>query len=172
MGLITADFKALFKSSIDSLLETTGLTLPCRPVFTDNDTTECPNCYFDSISNRSSNTYRENGPIPFYNGNCPYCYGVGLIYTDTSLDLSMVVIWNYKDWIGFNGIPDNTLIPFGQAQTMSALSTLSSIKRSKELIIDTNLETYTNNRFERTGEPNPIGLGSDDYIVTTWKKIG
>ena len=124
------------------------------------------------MSNRSSNIYKIGGPIPFTQGNCPYCYGLGVITTDHTVSLNLVVLWNYKDWIGWNGVPDHTNVPFGQAQTLSKLSTLSNIKSAKELIIDTDMSAYVKHRFERTSEPNPIGFGSDDYIVANWKRIG
>lgn len=170
-GIITADMKALFNNAISSLLESTALTVPCQFIFADTDFIECPNCFFDAMSGRSSNIYRPGGPIDFNYGNCPYCYGIGKITLDETLNTNLIVLWNYKDWIGWNGVPDNTMVPFGQCQTMSALSTLTDIKRAKEIILNTNLSTYVKHRFERSSEPNPIGLGDDAFVLCMWKRI-
>ena len=94
-----------------------------------------------------------------------------MIITDNTTNSNLIVIWNYKDFVGWKGVPDNTTIPFGHCQTMSALSTLSNIKKAKEIILNTDLSAYVKHRFERMGEPNPIGLGNDAYVITTWKRI-
>jgi hypothetical protein len=171
-GIITASFKQLYIDAIDALLETTALTLPCQLIFTNTTFAECPNCLFDSMSQRSSNIYQTDGPIPFSQGICPYCHGVGTIATDNTTDLSLMVIWNYKDWIGWNGVPDDTMTPFGQMQTISKMSTLPDIKNAQEVIVDTDIINYVKHRFQRSSEPTPIGLGDSTYIATMWKRIG
>jgi hypothetical protein len=171
-GIITASFKQLFVDAIDALLENTALTVPCQLLFENTTFTECPNCILDVMSGRSSNIYKSGGPIAFTQGYCPYCNGVGRITTDNTINLNIIVIWNYKDWIGWAGVPDNTMTPFGQCQTLSKMSTISDIKNAKEIILDTDIESHVKHRFSRISEPNPIGLGADSYIVTMWKRIG
>ena len=170
-GLITAQFKEAFNNAIDALLEDSALTVPCQLIFTNTSFTDCPNCLYDSMSGRSSNIYNSTGPIPFANGNCPYCHGIGTTATDNTKPIHLMVIWNYRDWIGWNGIPDNSMTPFGQVQTLSKLSTLSDIKSAQEIILDTDIQRYVKHRFQRAGEPNPVGLGADSYIATIWKRI-
>lgn len=171
-GILTTAFKTTFVNAIDALLENDALTLPCQYIFADTDMEECPNCIFDAISGRSSGQYKAGGPISFTHGNCPYCYGVGLINTDSTLNTHLVILFDYKQWIGWNGVSDNTMVPFGQVQTLSKLSSsLVNIRRAKELLIDTNILQYVRHRFTRISEPNPLGLGGDDYIVTMWKRL-
>jgi aminopeptidase C len=83
-----------------------------------------------------------------------------------------MVLWNYKDWVGWNGIPDQSMTPFGQCQTLSKMSTISNIKNAQEIILNTDIEKYVKHRFQRISEPNPIGFGADSYIVVMWKRIG
>ena len=170
-GIISSSFKTLFTDAINALLEDDALTVPCQLVFVDSGRTECTNCYRDPMTGRSNGIYRPGGPISFSQGTCPYCFGLGMLITDNTTNLNLIVIWNYKEWIGWQGIPSDVMTPFGHCQTLSALSTLSDIKRAKEIILNTDLSTYTKHRFDRISEPNPIGLGSDAYIITTWKRI-
>ena len=170
-GIISSSFKTLFTNAIDSLLEDTALTVPCQLIFADSDIVECTNCYLDTMTGRSNGNYKTGGPIPFTQGTCPYCYGVGTLATDNTTNLNLIVIWNYKEWIGWNNIPDNTMVPFGYCQTLSKLSTLSDIKRAKEILLNTDLSIYVKHKFNRISEPNPIGLGGDNYIVTMWKRV-
>lgn len=170
-GIITTAFKTLFTNAIDALLEDTALTVPCRLIFTNTTFEECPNCLYDTMSQRSSNIYQSGGPIEFTQGVCPYCHGIGRIASDNTKNLNLMVIWDYKQWIGWNGVPDNTTTAFGQCQTLSKLSTVTDIKNAQEMIVDTDISAYVKHRFQRTSEPNPINFGADSYFATMWKRI-
>ena len=37
------------------------------------------------------------------------------------------------------------------------------------MIMD-NIATYGHYNYSRAGEPQPVGLGSNDYIITMWQK--
>ena len=52
------------------------------------------------------------------------------------------------------------------AQSISKIDTLAKIKNCKEMIIDTSISAYDNYRYSLAGEPTPVGLGSNDYIIT------
>jgi len=171
-GIITSNHKTLFNDAISALLANSALTIPCQLIFEDTQIEECPNCIFDSMTGRSTGIYKAGGPMPFTHGNCPYCFGVGTLATDNTLNTYMAVLWNYKEWIGWAGIPNNTLVPYGQAQTLTAISMLTDIKRAKEVIFATDLSAYVKHRFIRDGEPNPIGFGGSDFLTTMWKRIG
>ncbi len=53
---------------------------------------KCPNCLFDPVNQRSTNTYSPTvpypagipGPAPFVGGACPVCNSVGQYTTETS----------------------------------------------------------------------------------------
>jgi hypothetical protein len=172
LNLLSAQFKQTFINAIDSVLDSSGLTLPCQLTFADTTYTECPNCVYDTMSQMSSNVYKTGGPIVFTQGNCPYCRGIGTIAIDNISLIYMVVLWNYKDWIGWQGIPDQSMTPFGQVQTLSKMTTLPDIKNAKEVLLDVDIAKYVQHRFQRVGEPNPIGFGTSSYIATMWKRIG
>jgi hypothetical protein len=56
-------------------------------------------------------------------------------------------------------------------QTICAIDLLPKIKNTNKLIVDTNLNGLTRNIFTRDSDPEPAGLGDNQYIFTFWKKI-
>ena len=59
----------------DSFIDTLGKT--CQLVYPPKRT-QCPNCFLDPRSGRSTNRYRSGGPVPFPNNTiCPWCAGEG-----------------------------------------------------------------------------------------------
>lgn len=170
-GLITSEFKTLFTNAIDSLLESSAFALPCRLIFGDTKWTDCPNCIWNSATQKSSNKYQSGGPIPFYAGICPYCHGVGRIPDEQTTTAYLIPIWDYRDWVGWYGTNAQTRYPDGGVQTISKITTITDIKRAREVVINTDIEKYSHYLFTRDGEPTPVGLGSDNYIFTMWKHI-
>jgi hypothetical protein len=167
-GIISDDLKTLFRDAIDALIRSDGLSLPCRLVYSGTKFTDCPNCVYNSITGKSNNTYTPGGPIPFYHGTCPYCAGLGRVAVEaTDTPVYLLVIWDYKKWLPM-AVPVES--PEGMIQTICSKDLLPSIKKAKEIIVDTNIEKFVRHRFIREGEPNPAGFGSSDYIVTLWKR--
>jgi len=170
MNFITPEYKQLFNSMIDSLLEEGGLTLPCKFVYENSLKTECPNCEIDPMSGTSSNIYKINvDGIVFTDGSvCPICNGVGYTINKSEELINLMVVFNYKNWINFD-IKINS--PEGMIQTVCSIDLLPKIKSTSRLIVDTSLTGLTRNIFERHSEPEPAGLGNNSYIFTFWKKI-
>jgi hypothetical protein len=172
-GIITPEFKAIFKNAIDALLEDTALTVPCRLVLGDTRFTDCPNCVYDAVNRRSSNKYTPGGPIPFRTGICPYCHGNGRIETDPpTITIYSCVVWEPKQWIGWTQGVNGPVAPGDLVQTLNKKTDLTNIKRAKEIIIDTDIEQYVHNRFVRDGEPNMCGLGDNEFVWTMWARAG
>lgn len=172
-GIISASFKTIFTDAIDSLLSNTACTVPCQIIDGDTKFTDCPNCQYSPTTGRSSNKYTVGGPIPFSFGVCPYCKGAGRIPTESTLTIYLALIWNYHDWINWTGIDARILSEQGMVQSISKLKdTYTKIKNAKSILLNTDIDKYKHHRFERYGEPNPIGLGSDRYVLTMWKAAG
>ena len=171
-GIISSAFKNHFYNAIDALLENTACTVPCQIVNGDTKFTDCPNCEYSPALGRSSNKYTTGGPIPFSFGICPYCKGVGRIPEESTETIYLALIWDYRDWINWTGVDARTLSEQGYVQSISILAdTYTKIKSAKSIIMNTSLENYKHHKFARFGEPNPIGLGDDRYIMTMWKAI-
>ena len=125
------------------------------------------NCLLNVVGNKSSNRYQAGGPTPFV-GICPVCNGAGKIPTEQTASIDLAIIYDYREWINI-GIEIGS--PLGYVQSLSLLKTLDDLKEAKELIVDTNISKYVNQRFERVGEPQPCGFGQATIVVTMWKRI-
>jgi hypothetical protein len=175
-GIITSGMKDLHKNMIDALLEDDALTRPCQLIYGDTKFTLCPNCLYDPKLKRSSNRYQAGGPVPFPSGQlCPYCRGIGMMPDEQTETLYMAVLWNYKDWfpMGNTSSPVGNTPHFGwgKVQTMSKFdATYSKLVRTKEIIVDTDIEATTRERFVREGAPFPCGFGASNYVFTMWAK--
>jgi hypothetical protein len=170
-NIVTAEMKTLYTDGIDALLQDDAMTVPCTLIMQDTSRTDCPNCVRDNVTGKSSNKYTPGGPRPFYTGICPYCHGAGIITSDDEEEIYLIALWDYKDWVNWKGSDERSRYPENYVQTMSKISTITKIKRAKELIVNTDLEEYAQNRFTRDGSPQPCGWGQDSYIFTMWKRI-
>ena len=166
--IITTQFKQLFKDAISALLEDGALTVPCTLIYGITQWTPCPNCVLNVATGKSSGIYLAGGPIPFYNGSCPVCFGEGRhAETEEEADVYLGVIWDFKKFINVGG---NTLYQNGYIQTLSKIDTITKLKKAKEILVNTDIGDYVKHKFSRDSEPTPIGLGEDAFILTMWKQ--
>lgn len=167
--IITKEFKKLFNSAIDTLLAENALTVPCKLKFESTKRDLCYNCVFDPMANRSANIKKDNAPIHFHDyGICPVCNGFG--YVDTARDeiINLAIIFDSKYWLNWGSRSMN--IPEGMVQSLSSITLLPKIRNCKEMVMDTSLSEYGNYNYSRAGDPEPVGLGSNDYIITMWQR--
>lgn len=169
MEIISTELKNLYNEYIDELFRVGSLSLPCKLIYEDSKFIECINCYVDAISHKSSNRYKSGGPITFADGQiCPYCRGLGGSYSEASDTIYLLVLFDYKYWLNFNSKIHS---PDGLVQTISKLQDYPKIKSCNKIIIDTNIQNYTQSYYQRNSEPEPAGFGSSSYFFTYWKKI-
>lgn len=170
-GIINSEFKKIYNNAIDSLLENNALTVPCLFKYTGaGSNIYCNNCIFDSISQLSSNKYNGTGPSSFPEGSlCPVCMGMGKTAAQSSLEtIYLACIFDSKYWLKLSSNILN--IPDGMVQTICKIETLPKIRKVTEIVIDTNINKYGNYSYERFGDPEPAGFGSNNYIITMWKR--
>ena len=133
------------------------------------------NCIFDNITNKSSNRYQAGGPIPFPNGTiCPYCNSHGRFGTESTEDIELGVIWDYKMFVslGDNEPILNLKNPTGMIQTVSRVdTTVDKLRRAKKLIAATEKETVMRQTFEKASEPDFGGLGEHHFMIMLWKRL-
>lgn len=169
MQIITTELKNLYKTYIDELLRQNSLSLPCKLIYEASSFIECINCEIDPISHKSSSIYKSGGPLLFSDGQiCPYCRGLGGSYEQSSDNINLLVLFDYKYWINFNSKVHS---PEGLVQTISKLDDYMKIKQCNKIIIDTNIQNYTESYYQRNSEPEPAGFGESSYFFTYWKKI-
>lgn len=170
-GIISKEFKTIFNNAIDSLLESSALSLPCKIIYDNNiNNTYCNNCIFDNISLLSSNIYNGSGPNPFPEGGvCPVCLGLGQIKNNSSSEIIyLAFIFDSKYFLNINNKVIN--IPDGSIQSLCDINLYNKIKNASEIIFDTNLNNLSHFKYERASDPEPAGLGDNRYVFTLWKK--
>ena len=170
LNVITPQFKALFNSAIDHLLDKQGLAVPCKIIYDSIKQSTCSNCIFDPIQNRSSNKYNNIGPAPFADlGICPVCNGYGIIDMTAEELIYMAVIFDSKYWLNWGSKSVN--IADNMAQSICNINLLPKLQNAKEIIVDSSTANYTNHRYSRANEPELCCLGDNRYIITMWQKI-
>lgn len=170
-GIISKELKQTFNNAIDSLLETNSLSLPCKIIYDNQiNNSYCNNCVLDTISLVSSNIYNGTGTNPFADGGvCPVCMGLGLLKNNKASEIvHLAFIFDSKYFVNTNNRVLN--IPDGSVQSICNISFLSKLKNASEIIFDTNLSQLAHFKYERAGDPEPLGFGDNRYIITLWKK--
>jgi hypothetical protein len=159
----------IYKKQIDMLLASNGLTTECEFNFGVSKKNICPNCIYDVALKKSSGKYKNGGPISFALGQiCPYCNGIGFYGEEKFTVGYLAIIWDYKKWIN---PPPTINNPEGFIQTICDKTYLSTIKQCKDITVIHN-QAGSNPIFKLHGEPNPAGLGDNNYIFCIWEKIG
>ena len=154
---------------IDELFRVNALSLSCKLIYENSAFNECINCKIDPISHKSSNIYKNGGPLSFQDGQiCPYCRGLGGVYEQAYDIKNLLVLFDYKYWVNFNSKVHS---PDGLVQTISKLEDYPQIKNCNKLIVDTDIQNYTESYYQRNSEPQPAGFGDSSYFFTYWKKI-
>lgn len=167
-GIITTQLKTLFNNAISSLLYNDALTLSCTLHYSATKYIDCTNCIADPMGQNNFTVYIDGGPIPFpFGGICPMCNGQHIKAVETSEPLSMMVIWDYKDFINVGTI-DN---PNGYIQTLTFDEHTPKLKQANEITVANSVRGYTEHRYQRASEPEPCGFGNTEFVACLWKRI-
>jgi len=161
--------KTLYTNVFSALLYDDSITVPCTIKYSATKFEVCENCIYDNIGQKSANKFRPGGPIPFsFGGICPMCNGTGKRSSESSENLNLMIIWDYKEFIGVGTVNN----PEGMIQTITFIANTPKLKRADELLAATNIGDYVRHRFQRISEPEPCGLEGDKFISVLWKRIG
>ena len=169
-GIIDSSFKSVFNNAISAILEDDALTTSCTLEYGITKYDNCTNCIYDPIGQKSSNRYQNGGPAPFPFGNlCPMCNGNGRRPVTSSESVKLAVIYEPRQFLEIN-TPVNTAD--GLIQTLASKTLTPKLQKAKEIIVATELSGYFSHRYQRVSEPSPIGLGSNEFVICTWKRVG
>lgn len=141
---------------------------PCKLIYKQIET-ECPNCYQDTSTGRSSGIYKPGGPISFTNyTTCPYCNGEGRSTLPNTETINLRTYWDIASWrkLGF-AHTGNTIV-----QVIGYMKDLSRLERAVELIVVNDKSNVREWRCVRDGEAAPWGFRQDRYFVQNLKRAG
>ena len=168
-GIITSDMKALFNSAIESLLDDSALTTACTLFYGVTKYESCDNCLYDPIGRKSSNRFQNGGPVPFmFGGVCPLCDGVGRKPVISTESIYLGVVFDYSNFLDISTPVNN---PDGVIQTIGKKAVTPKLKRAKEIQIATDIAKYADHRFQRLSEPQPVGLGNNEFVFCNWRRV-
>lgn len=97
---------------------------------------------------------------------CPVCNGVGSFPVTTTESKDIVVIFDNKKFINFG----NVNVSQGDMQTITPITMYTTLTTADYILVDTSVTPYTQNKFTRVSEPQPVGLGENKYIFTNWQR--
>jgi len=167
-GIINKQFKSLYTNAISSLLYNDALVVPCTLRYGVTKYDSCVNCSYDPIGQKSANSYLDGGPAPFpFGGICPMCNGAGKHPVESTENINLMVIWNPKEFINVGTVN----VAEEMIQTLTFKNVTYKIKNAREIQVAKHVG-YALNRYERASEPQPIGLGTDDFMYCFWKRVG
>jgi len=169
-GIIDDSFKSVFNNAISAILEDDALTISCTLEYGITKYENCANCLYDPIGQKSSNRFQNGGPVPFpFGGICPLCNGNGKKPVTASENVNLAVIFEPRQFLEVE-TPVNTAD--GYIQTLAKKDLTPKLQRAKEIIVATDVSGFFTHRYQRISEPLPIGLGNNEFILCTWRRLG
>ncbi len=64
----------------------------------------------------------------------------------------------------------NANVSQGDMQTITPITMYTTLTTADYILVDTSVTPYTQNKFTRVSEPQPVGLGENKYIFTNWQR--
>lgn len=127
---------------------------------------QCSNCNYNPISQKSSNTYRTGGPIPFEGTICPYCDGEGFLYLEATETIKLRVYFDKRKWVK---IAAPAMINDNAIQTIGHIADMSKCISAKHAVMNVNISGIVQYKFILAGEPSPYGLDKK-FFIAYWNR--
>jgi hypothetical protein len=156
------------EDGFNQMLETFGRT--CRLIYPARFV-ECTNCIYDPIGKKSSNRWRNGGPMPFHSGVCPLCNAQGRRATENYDDITMTVNWVPGRYLRPT---ENIRVDIGSViETRGYIADLNKVKSCQDMIVIGEVEPYGKYRFKLDGEPiSTFQFVKGKYFNAKWIRIG
>ena len=141
---------------------------------------ECPNCFYDGTTNKSTNTckwtlpetiqkqnnYITNGGIGirykfFSVGRCPICRGIGYLETVRKTSIKCAITWNPK------GTGENTTVSTAAGSVGSTIAELKTLPKHFDLLKDCLKIIVDGIECKIIAIPILRGLGGQSLAVVT-----
>jgi len=154
----------VYQQNIDALINQLG-----KDVYLNFDPTktECPNCIFDPIRERSSGRPKAGGPRPFRRGRqCPYCKARGFIEEQNQKCIKCLIKWNPKDLQDYDiSLRDEVDV----VRFKTYLTNYDDIVRAKTALSNVAQSEQFRVKVRKIKGPTPVGLREDRYCVSFWE---
>lgn len=153
--------KKRWKQSMSRLIDGLGRNII---VYLQDKRSECPNCYYDKVHDKSSGVAKVGplSPTYFTYGRCPVCTGKGVIVTSRKKCIEGMVVWNPQ------GNASNSLT-FGEAGMEGA--TLVEIKTDVcylDLIKDAKYVVLDGIKCKLSSPPIIRGVGGKSVLIASF----
>jgi len=153
---------------VDSLISS-NIGQDCQLVYPVTKNSVCPNCIYSPRQKKSSNIYKEGGPVPFENHTiCPWCGGEGRSSRAVKENIRLRVYWTSKDW-SITGAVEN---PDTAVMIIGYMYDLPKVEKCDTILLNKNLSPYRKWICEREGEAVPWGLSQDRYFAQMLRRVG
>jgi len=163
---ITDDLIGIYQSRIDALINQLGkhVLLEFAPI-----KTQCTNCGYDSMRNRSDGIYTQGGPRPFARGRkCPHCKGSGILLEEVNECIHALLKWNPKN-------PEEYGISASKHKGIVRIKTylhhMPSLMRAETAITNYDIRAMLTLKVKKIKGPIPVGLREDRYCISFWELI-
>jgi len=166
---ISDEIRSVAADAISDLIDQLGkdCNLIYPPVFE-----SCVNCIFDEIGNKSSNHWRNGGPIPFPNGSmCPYCNGAGQHATETFKNVKLLISAPPKEFL--KSLPTTLQVPDGVISTKGFIDDLPDVLQCRKMVAQVNIQNIIKYTYELFGEPmDTNNIAQSKFWTAYWRRVG
>lgn len=129
---------------------------------------ECPNCFLDPNTDRSTNVYKNGGPQSFINFTiCPLCGGEGYRTNPNTESIRLRVYYNPKDFLNTG---TTITAPDGTIQIIGYMTDYPKVQKSIALSVNSELNGAEIWKYKKQGEAVPWGF-NQRYFVQLWSRI-
>ena len=144
---------------VDSTFTIFGVT--CQLVYVEK-VEEISNTFDNVPSNKSINSHRRRGQGQYKRQNKV------VKEVEKTEDIKLKVYWDSKSFVKPGG---NIVVPDNSIQTIFFASDMGKVVRAKELIVHKDIKDKKEMRFQRAGEPFPMGLRQSRYFGCFWERV-
>lgn len=166
---LTQSVKTIIATALDDLI--TELGKDCRLVYPPR-WEPCANCVADTTARKSSNRWRNGGPMPFAAGTtCPLCDGQGKLAQENFEVIKFLCAWEPKQF--FYPIPNLDIrVPFSVIQVKGYLKDLPKVMRADHLVFQQGIEGLLRKRYKLSGEAGDrSNIIQGRYFVATMERF-
>lgn len=143
---------------IDSTFTIFGVTCQLASI----DVIEMREEVFDNLPSTNSINHHRRINTDHNRGSIAY------VEVEKLEDVTLKVYWDRRNWIK---IADDINVPDGSIQTICFAADLPKIIRAKELLVHKGVKDILEMRFQRSGEPFPMGLKQSKYFGCFWERV-